>query len=329
MPSLAHRLLIAALLPAAAASAAAPPQPSLKALSYGDSPQAVASLCVPATAAAPRPGVVLIHGGGWAAGSRHEFEDPARWFCANGAVAMSIDYRLAPASRWPAQLEDARDAVWWLREHAAGLQVDPARIAALGGSAGAHLAAWLGTTDAVNAAGTHSRVNAVVSLWGPWDLTVDGLSDDARNTIAALVGDQPPKSASPIFRIDARSAPTLFMHGTADALVPPDQSKRACDALRGAGVRCDLVLLDGEPHAPQHTDAAMLLARIGEFLSAVMPAGGRAASMPVVVDRYSACPTRSSARRTLGSAQRLAATATPCDTANPDRVMPGSVSSAR
>ncbi|HEX7639255.1 MAG TPA: prolyl oligopeptidase family serine peptidase, partial [Burkholderiaceae bacterium] len=167
--------------------------------------------------------------------------------------------------------EDARQAVWWLREHAATLGIDPHRVLALGGSAGALLAGWLGTSDRTDARGTHSRADAVVSLWGPWDLTVVPPREDARHMVDALLGAWPARSASPIFRIDPRASPTLFIHGTADTLVPPGQSTRACEALRASGVHCEVVLLDGEGHGPAHTDVGGLLSRIVAFAAKVLP----------------------------------------------------------
>jgi len=265
------RLLAAfAMLPVAMHAAAGAP---LRTVAYGPLPAQVASLCLP-EGGGPHAAALLIHGGGWSAGSRDAFAGLAQWFCDNGVVAMTIDYRLAPApgadrpesrARWPAQREDARQAVWWLREHADSLHLDPHRVLALGGSAGGLLAGWLGTSDQVDAQGTHARVDAVVSLWGPWDLTDAPPRSDARHMIAGLVGDQPPREASPIFQVDGHAAPTLFVHGTADTLVPPDQSSRACEALRAASVPCEVVMLEGQGHGPAHVDMGRLLARIAAF----------------------------------------------------------------
>lgn len=227
------------------------------------------------------PAVVLIHGGGWGAGNRGEFADLARWLAQQGAVAISIDYRLSPKAHWPAQAEDAEQAVWWVREHAQSLRIDPRRVVAIGGSAGGHLAAWLGTTNRLDAQGTPSRVNAVVSLWGPWDLTATNVREDGKNMIAALMGPTAPREASPLFRIDAQSAPTMVIHGTADELVPPDQSTRACEALRAAHVACELMLLPGEGHGftTKNAEPLAALARMADFVHRAVngPVSGAAA----------------------------------------------------
>ncbi|GAA5174611.1 alpha/beta hydrolase [Niveibacterium umoris] len=233
------------------ASPAAPPDTSPRQQFYA--PGLAADVYLPATFAAARPAVLLLHGGGWGAGDRGEFADLARWLAAQGVVAVAIDYRLTTAGyRWPAQLEDARHAVWWMRMHAGDLGIDPQRIAALGGSAGGLLAAWLAVDDAHDAAGRSDRVQAAVSLWGPWDLTQpdDSLLPDARGMLESLLGPGRPgaRDASPYFRIAADSAPVLLVHGLDDRLVPPIQSQRACARYRELGARCDLLELPGEGH---------------------------------------------------------------------------------
>ena len=223
-----------------------------------------------ASSPARRTAVLLIHGGGWSAGGRGEFRDLARRLALQGAVAVAIDYRLVPHARWPEQARDVESAVWWLRENADALWIDRDRVVAVGGSAGGHLAAWLATTNRVNQRGTPSRVNRMVSLWGPWDLGAPRLREDARNMVAALMAGQAPREASPLFRVDAQSAPALLIHGTLDNLVPPDQSTRACDALRAAQVRCELMLLEGEAHgftSGNNQRPAEVVGRIQDFIA--------------------------------------------------------------
>lgn len=226
-----------------------------------------------ASPAKPRPAALMIHGGGWSAGTRADFADLARWIARQGFVAVSVDYRLVPSARWPAQADDVELAMWWLRENAATLRIDPRRVVVVGGSAGGHLAGWLATSDRRSPLGTPSRADAVISFWGPWDLSVSGLREDARNMIAALVGPQAPREASPIFRVDARTAPTMFIHGTADELVPHDQSTRACAALIAARVRCELLLLEGAEHGLTRRTAepAKVLQRMQAFIAEVLP----------------------------------------------------------
>jgi len=264
--------LFAGLFAAVFATACQPAEDdiTLRTLQYGPLPEQRADVYMVSKpdSSPPRPAVLLIHGGGWVAGSRREFGDLAKWLARQGLVPVAIDYRLVTQATWPAQADDVEQAVWWLRENAASLHADASRVVALGGSAGGHLAAWLGTTNRVNAHGTPSRVNVVVSMWGPWDLTAPNVREDGKNMIAALVGHQPPRDASPLFRVDSRSAPTLVIHGTADELVPPDQSTRACDALHAVKVDCELMLLPGEGHGLDsgHADPVAVVQRLKAFL---------------------------------------------------------------
>ena len=94
-----------------------------------------------------RPGVVLIHGGGWQAGDKNFYTAMGQTLAARGFVAVSINYRLTPAAKYPAQADDVQRAVRWIRAHAADYQLDPARLGALGDSAGGHLSLILGTHD--------------------------------------------------------------------------------------------------------------------------------------------------------------------------------------
>ena len=137
------------------------------------------------------PSVVCIHGGGWAKGNKAPWDAFCRTLARHGYTAVSVSYRLAPKYRFPAQLDDARAAVRWLRENADRLKVDPKRIGTIGDSAGGHLAMMLGTTgdeadfDTIEHADLSqtarqgkeamprisSRVQCVVDFYGPSDLT--------------------------------------------------------------------------------------------------------------------------------------------------------------
>ncbi len=211
-------------------------------------PDLLADIYAPEQAGAGRPAILLIHGGGWGAGGRAEFAELARWFAAQGAVAIAIDYRLSTAGhRWPAQRIDVQRALAWIDSHAFELGIDRTRIAALGGSAGGHLAAWLAVDNA-----TGVRVKAVVSLWGPWDLTLPDaeLQPDAIGMLETLLGPGRPgaREASPYFHISRESAPVLLIHGLDDPLVPPSQAQRACARYRETGARCELLELPSEGH---------------------------------------------------------------------------------
>jgi acetyl esterase/lipase len=204
------------------------------------------------------PAIVFIHGGAWHTGDKRSFAEHAMHFAGLGYVCFSINYRLAPTYTFPAALEDVRCAVRWVREHATDYGVDPARIAAVGSSAGAHLAALLGTApESLGSCGNPavpSRVQAVVALFGPMDLTLAAQYQDAAQVVADFLGatyaDDPGlwQAASPITWVSPDDPPFLLIHGTADTVVPPEHSQLMADALRNAGMEHALVLIPGAGH---------------------------------------------------------------------------------
>lgn len=233
---------------------------------YGTDPAQKMDLYLPVGFPGPRPGVALIHGGGWQGGDKGFYAPSGRALAALGFVAFSLNYRLTPAARYPAQADDVQRAVRWMRAHAAKYQLDPARLGALGDSAGGRLSLILGTqetrdnSDAALAAQS-SRVQCVVDFYGPTDLTnvaptmpQTDVQRYAANVMRDLLGGPPQehlalaRAASPLFSVDAKSAPTLIITGMDDPLVLPDQSERLADALRGAGVETVLAIVYKQGH---------------------------------------------------------------------------------
>lgn len=209
-------------------------------------------LYVPAGPGAPWPTVVWIHGGGWSGGSK---DDPAAAFLTErGFAVASIEYRLSHQALWPAQLQDCRGAVRWLRVHAVQYGLDPDRFGAWGPSAGGHLAALLGTAgsegvvrigselfDLEGASGGNldrsSRVQAVVDWYGPTrfgrmdqfpsNIAHDSLLSPESKLIGGAVQLFPERvaSADPTTYLTPDDPPFLIAHGTADLAVPYDQSE--------------------------------------------------------------------------------------------------------
>jgi acetyl esterase/lipase len=210
---------------------------------------------------APRPAVVLVHGGGMWTGSRAHMADPARRLARAGYVAFAVDYRLVDAAtgrhRWPAQLDDVQRAVRWVRANAARYGVDPGRVGAYGWSAGGQLAALLGTRDTRDVAPPlaeyPSRVACVVDLAGDVDLAAY-TRPPALDEVVALLGGTPAavperyRDASPLSWIDGRTAPFLVVHGAPDDVVPVAQSRRLVAALRTAGVEVEYAELPDAGH---------------------------------------------------------------------------------
>ncbi len=205
-------------------------------IGYGPLPAERLDLCVPKNAPGIHPGVLLIHGGGWKSGDKSFFRDMCKSLAAQGFVAATINYRLAPRYTWPAQLVDAQLAVRWLRAHALQKRLDPSRLCAWGESAGAHLAVFLGVLATIHLGDEASlladqspAVSCVVDAFGPVDLTVPLVR--ARPLLLGLFGGVTFQDnrllywdASPIFDVSPYSSPTMIIQGTRDTLVPPDQS---------------------------------------------------------------------------------------------------------
>jgi acetyl esterase/lipase len=192
-----------------------------------------------------------------------------------------VEYRLAPTARFPAQVEDSKAAVRWLRANAEKYRVRSDRIGVVGFSAGGHLAAMLGVTgkeDGFEGQGGNpeqsSRVQAVVSFFGPTDFSArywpKYMDDDV---IAPFLGgsfaDQSEiyKKASPINYVTADAPPFLFLHGTEDKLVPIDQSKRLAEKLTKIGVPARMIALEGEGHGFTDDTNQKAMQQMLDFLS--------------------------------------------------------------
>lgn len=212
----------------------------------------------------PHPLVLLIHGGGWEGGSKSGMHDEMLELARRGYVTASVEYRLAhePGGGFPAAVQDVRCAVRWLRANAGSYAIDAGRVAAMGVSAGGHLASMLGAAADVRAleggcapSAVPVSVNAVVSYAGPQDLRVRGpyTQEQARlvtGFLGVFPGDAPEVAAlaSPIAHVGAGAPPFLLVHGTEDDLVPVEHARRMAAALRAAGGRATVLELRGRGH---------------------------------------------------------------------------------
>jgi len=192
-------------------------------------------LFTPKNPGKPLPVVVLIHGGCWLAGARQDYNRLAMDLASRGYAAASIDYRLSEEAPYPAAVEDCRAAVRWLRENAGTYTIDQERIALLGGSAGGHLAEYLGYTASTSATGPGPKVKAVISFYGWSDLTHPAVRDFYWNEVffGSKYEDAPAlyKEASPLTHVSKQSPPTLLLQGTIDTIVPPSQSVMLMEKL--------------------------------------------------------------------------------------------------
>ena len=213
-----------------------------------------------------RPLIIWVHGGAFRMGSK-EGRVPLEYVEAGYAVA-SIGYRLSQHAIFPAQIEDVKTAVRWLRAHADTYRLNPNRFAARGPSAGGHLVAMLGTTGDVETfeMGTHedasSRVQAVVDYFGPTnflkmdeqrlpDGQVHNVPDSPESQlIGGPIQENPDRvaRANPITYVSDSDPPFLIVHGDQDPLVPYEQSVLLRDALEKAGVPVTFYTVEGGGH---------------------------------------------------------------------------------
>lgn len=214
----------------------------------------------PEKATDPLPVILWIHGGGWRSGGKKQC--PAVTLVPNGFAVASIDYRLTSTAPFPAQIEDCKAAVRWLRANASAYHLDPDHIGVWGHSAGGHLAALLGTSGGVpelEGSGDNmqysSRVQAVCESAGPTDLmALMALGPKRMLAIEALLGGPPEEdktkatAASPIHYVLKDDPPFLIVHGDSDRVVPVEQSQRLYEALKKAGVNATLKILPNVGH---------------------------------------------------------------------------------
>lgn len=189
------------------------------------------------------PGVLLIHGGGWLAGGRRELRRVAMQMAPLGFTLVAIDYRLAPKDKFPAQIDDCKAAIDWMRENAAKYKIDPNRLGAWGYSAGGHLAALLGTTCPF--------ISAVVAGGAPCDFRP--IKPDNR-FLAFWLGGSPREmpgvyeKASPAYHISPDDPPFFFYHGQNDFLVPIDQPFKMASLLQAAKIPAEVYTVTEKGH---------------------------------------------------------------------------------
>lgn len=238
-------------------------------------------------AAKPRPLIVWIHGGAWRAGTKDQ--TPIMPMVREGYAGASVGYRYTQEAPFPANVQDCKAAIRWLRANAAKYNIDPNRIGIWGSSAGGHLVAFLGTSgDVEQFEGTHgvtgvsSRVQAVVDWFGPTRVArmshhpsrMDhDAPDSPENQLIGALAQQNPELAerlNPAQYASNDDPPFLIQHGDADPLVPVEQSEILADALKAAGAKVEFEILPGAGHGGPQFQTPENIKRVRTFLDRIL-----------------------------------------------------------
>jgi acetyl esterase/lipase len=201
----------------------------------------------------PHPAIVQIYGGAWQRGVPAADGVLAARLASRGYVVFAIDYRKAPAWKWPAQFDDVKMAIAWIRANGAKYGADPSKLALFGRSAGSQLAMVAGLQD--------PGVAAVISFYGPVNLTNGWRNPPrpdpigSRDVLEAYLGgtpDQMPEryqQASPITYVSAKAPRTLLIYGSRDHIVQPQYGRNIHAALVAAGANSEFVEIPWGDHA--------------------------------------------------------------------------------
>ena len=212
---------------------------------------------VPKSADEPRPLLLFIHGGGWSGGKKEDYLYYNVEMAKLGYVTASTQYRLTPDHTFPANVQDVKCAIAFLRDHAAEYKIDPKTIVTIGGSAGGHLSMMAGYAQdpalACPDSDADTTVQAVVNIYGVVDCTtpVAIAAPQVQRYIGASYDDAKEKyeAASPLHHLDKSDPPTLTIHGTIDELVPISQADTLHARLDELGVDNHYDRIEGWPHS--------------------------------------------------------------------------------
>ena len=218
----------------------------------------------------PHPTLLMIHGGAWFSGNKAHVSYHASYAAEQGYAVVAINYRLAPRHKFPAQVEDCRTALTWIKENADKYQFDKDRIGVYGYSAGAHLASLVGLSqnnreedgEAESAPKSDSEdevlnIKAIVAGGTPCEFS--WISEDSK-ALAYWLGDsrvavpETYAAASPIEFVDKDDPPIFLFHGTVDRVVPPQSPEKLKQKLDNAKVANELHVVESARHTGAFLD---------------------------------------------------------------------------
>ena len=226
----------------------------------------------------PLPAILVIHGGGWRGGSKVHWVRHARKIVRYGYVVVAINYRHAPKFKFPAQVHDVKHAIRFMKKNAEEYNIDPDRIGVYGYSAGGHLAAMLGTTDADDGMEGDivegfeefdTRVRAIAVGGAPTEFTWLGKHSTALSYWlgAGTLANNPElfEQASPTTYITEDDPPFYFYHGSLDFMVPVAAAKVMHDKLEAAGISSTFAEYENQGHIRLFSQTGEPVDKIIEF----------------------------------------------------------------
>ncbi len=230
---------------------------------------------------APCPAVVWVCGGAYMVVDRSVWLPELMRFARRGYVVASIEYRTSNEAQFPAQLIDVKSAIRYLRAHAEDYCIDPGRIFIMGESAGGTMACLSGTTagkkeyEQGDFLEYDSSVQGVVDFYGIADLVENSCHAGGNVpawTMDAFLGmpaSKQAEEASAIRHIDDRTPPFMILHGTADPLIPPEQSQLLYDTLQRYGISSEYIEIPGATHGDDAFFEDEIVERILSFLESI------------------------------------------------------------
>ncbi len=219
-----------------------------------------------------RPGVIVIHGGGWINGSKEEMvQIICLPYLEKGFVVANVEYRQSKVATAPAAVNDVLQAAKWFFRNAKKYNVDSKRIIVTGGSAGGHLALMVGMTPRSARLGPPAKVAAVVNRYGITDVADLLSGPNVRKYAVIWVPEQPgrlelARQVSPMTYVRAGLPPILTLHGDADPTVPYEQAARLTKALTDVRVEAQLITVSGGKHSFSKETWDKLYPRIFDWL---------------------------------------------------------------
>jgi len=273
--------LMAAILYLLAAAATPSCSLEMKNVEYGRAggERLLLDVYIPDDEKASHPALVLVHGGAFRGGDKGTYRGLARGLAKQGYAVFSVNYRLAPKYPYPAGLDDVQRSVRWIRAQAPRYTVDPARLGAIGHSAGGYYAAMLALrdtrkNDVKELAGFSSKVTCAADFFGPADFCAALGSAHGTKVVDDFLGmvkkgnEAKWREASPVSYVSENCAPLHIFHGTADPLVPVAQSRMFYEALKKARAPAWFMELKGAGHgwAPQSPAGKKSNAALAGFL---------------------------------------------------------------